>query len=702
MKNYSLLGYTISVLETNDEIAQAVADVPSKISLFGFDTETDTKIDMVKRDASNIDIMHDHAFLLQFGYDHTVYVIDLRLPDVTIPSALTCYETYRKRATLSGAHNIKFDISMLLNLGLECEFEKCVDTMSIARLALESKSEREGGYAMGLKSLAGRLLGSQYTEADKEIDKALSELWTQKLKELAAQLKPYGITRRQINETLKDVTGSLDEYTEEVQRIWYNWNINSKISYADIDPDLLYRYGAIDVIMVLELMRLLLPIVKDKQQMEVLKREMDLIMPLVRMERTGYTVDKKYLIKCKQALTFEISSIRSINERIVGKDISPSQHQAIKDVLYDKFGYTLISTDKNRMHILIQTDASMPKEVKEYLENVMYLRTLEKWISTYLNPMLYKLNRTGDTKVYTMYNPNGAVSGRFSSNFQQFPKNAIYSKLADIELFHPRRMFTICDEFPEMAYIDYSQVELRLQAEYTHKVTHGYGDVNMIRAYMPFRCHKNDQDEWIQDDDGAVWKGVDLHTQSTLTAFPDVDVNSPEFKKLRYVGKRVNFALIYGASLRKVQEAVADAEPETVARLYNGFHNRFKEVSTYGKWVSSQWFNNNGYATNMFGRRYYLTDQKDVYKLNNYLIQGSAADIIKLCIIRIDKMLRERGYKTRLQGCIHDELCVCVAPGEHNVIYNIKYIMEHTAKTFVPLVAEIETTKTTWADKEEE
>lgn len=341
MKNYSLLGYTISVLESDNEIAQVVADVPPKISLFGFDTETDTKIDMVKRDASNIDIMHDHAFLVQFGYDHTVYVIDLRLPDVTVSSALTCYETYRKRATLSGAHNIKFDISMLLNLGLDCEFEKCVDTMSIARLALESKSEREGGYAMGLKSLAGRLLGSQYTEADKEIDKALSELWTQKLKELAALLKPYGITRRQINETLKDVTGSLDEYTEEVQRIWYNWNINSKVSYADINPDLLYRYGAIDVIMVLELMRLLLPIVKDKQQMEVLKREMDLIMPLVRMERTGYTVDKKYLIKCKQALTFEISSIRSINEKIVGRDISPSQHQAIKDVLYDKFGYVL-------------------------------------------------------------------------------------------------------------------------------------------------------------------------------------------------------------------------------------------------------------------------------------------------------------------------------------------------------------------------
>jgi DNA polymerase-1 len=193
-----------------------------------------------------------------------------------------------------------------------------------------------------------------------------------------------------------------------------------------------------------------------------------------------------------------------------------------------------------------------------------------------------------------------------------------------------------------------------------------------------------------------------LHTQSTTTAFPDVDVNSPEFKKLRYIGKRVNFALIYGASLRKVQEAVADADPETVERLYRGFHERFKHVATYGNWVSSQWAKNNGYVTNLFGRRYYINDSKNVYKLNNYLIQGSAADMIKLCIIRIDNMLRKGGYKTRLQGCIHDEICICVAPDEHDVIYKIQYIMEHTVKTYVPIVAEIEVSQTTWADKHEE
>ena len=701
MRTLTLLGYNVHVLMNDDEIRGITKTCPERIFMFAFDTETNTKIDMSKRDVSNIDIMHDRPFLLQFGFDHTVYVIDFRIEHVTINVVLEVFDELRQRATLALAHNIKFDINMLYNVGYTSDFENACDTMSIARLALESKSEREGGYPMALKPLASRLLGSSYANAGRAIDEALQNIWAGKIKELAELLKPYGIKRNQILATLKDVTGSMDEYTEEVQKIWYNWNITSRVSYADVDPEIMWAYGATDVILVLEIAKLLLPVVKDKDQMKVLKREMALIMPLVRMERTGYTVDKQYLIRCKQALVFEINQIKYLNARIAGVNINPNQHQAIKDMLLEKFGYDLESTDKNKMHILIQTDKDMPEKVKEYLENVIYLRTLEKWIATYLNPMLYKLNSTGDTKVYTMYNPNGAVSGRFTSNFQQFPKNGIYSKLGDFELFHPRRMFTVDEEYPELAYIDYSQIELRLQAEYTYHVTKGYGDINMLRAYMPFRCTKVG-DEWIEDDTGNVWKGVDLHTQSTCNAFPDVDVSSPEFKKLRYIGKRVNFALIYGASLRKVQEAVADADPDTVARLYNGFHSRFKDVATYGNWVSNQWAHTGGYVTNLLGRRYYINESKDVYKLNNYLIQGSAADMIKLVIIRIDNMLRKNGYKSKLQGCIHDELCVCVAKGEHDVIYKIQEIMQNTVKTFVPVVAEIEVTNTTWADKHEE
>lgn len=701
MKQFNLLGYEIKLLENEREVTDVINALPDRIGMMAFDTETDTKINMAKRDENLIDIKHDKPFLIQFGFGNTVYLNDLRNTSVSKDSVLTLFDKTLSRSNLALGHNIKFDINMLTNIGYDWHTNNACDTMTIARLALESKSEREGGYSMGLKPLASRLLGSQYSEAAKAIDAYLSMIWKNKVKELANLLKPYNIKKWQIEDTLKDVTGTLDEYPLEVQLIWNNWDAKSRVSYADVDKELMYRYGAIDVIIVLELAKLLLPVVKDKHQMGTLKREMALIMPLVRMERTGYTVDKSYLIRCKQALIFEINAIKQMNFDICREYIAPNQNQAIKEMLSRKFGYELESTDKNQMHILIQTDKSMPAPVKAYLENVIYLRTLLKWVATYINPILYKLNNTGDTKVYTMYNPNGAVSGRFSSNFQQFPKNPIYSKVGDFELFHPRKMFVIDKEFPEMAYIDYSQVELRLQAEYTYYCTNGYGDINMLRAYMPFRCYEKDG-KYYHDEDGTEWQGVDLHTQSTATAFPDIEVGSAEFKKLRSMGKRVNFALIYGGSLNKIKQILADIDPEIVTRLYNGFLTSFKDVATYGRYVNEQWLKNGGFVTNLLGRRYYMTDSRDVYKLNNYLIQGSAADIIKTCIIKIDKMLKEEGYKTKLQGCIHDEVCVCVAEGEHDVLYKIKEIMEKTCKTFVPLVAEIEVTTTNWAEKHEE
>lgn len=693
----NILGYDNYLIESKEDCEHVIKHAPAQISLFAFDTETNTKIDMSKRDADNINIMHDVPFLLQFGFNNVIYIADLR--DFTdLPCILDCFNTLVKRSTLALAQNIKFDINMLWNIGYVWQTSNCCDLMSISRLALESKSEREGGMPLALKPLAKRILGDKYAEAGHQIDEALRNIWHSKLEDLARILKPYGISRRLINDTLKDVSGTLDTFSEAVQILWNNWYLTSRISYEDVDKNLMHKYGATDVILVLELAKKLLPIVKSKNQIKVLKREQQLIMPLVRMERTGYTIDKNYLIKCKQALIFEINNIKAKNVEICGEAIAPNQHLAIKEMLKRKFGYDLVSTDKNKINIIIATDDTMPDTVKEYLNNVIYLRTLEKWISTYINPMLHKLNSTLDNKVYTQYNPNGAISGRFTSNFQQFPKNPIKSRLGDFELFHPRKMFITDPDYPELVYIDYSQVELRLQAEYTYYATKGFGDVNMLRAYMPFQCHQING-KWVHNEDLEDWQAVDLHTQSTAEAFPDMDVTSAEFKKMRSIGKRVNFALIYGSSLRKIQEILADCDPKIVEKLYNGFKNKFKGVKTYNNWISTNWGLNGGYVTNLLGRRYYIKDSKDVYKLNNYLIQGSAADIIKLVIIKVDNYLRKGHFKTRLQGCIHDELCICVAAGEHDVIYKIKEIMETTVKTFVPLVAEISVSTTNWAEK---
>lgn len=693
-----LLGYNTFLVQSAQDCKDIVRNAPKEIGFFGFDTETNSRLNMANKQESSPNIKHDLPFMLQFGYNDTVYLVDFReFNDVV---AITeCFEELVKRSKLALAFNIKFDIHMLWNIGYVWKTPNCCDVKAIARLALESKSEREGGLRLALKPLAHKLLGPAYSEAGHQVNDALRIIWHQRLKELERLLKPHGITRAIINEILKDPTSTLDEFTEEVQVIWSSWLMNSKVTYQEVDKNLMQRYGAVDVILVLECTKKLLPIIHAKKQVNVLKRENQLIMPLVRMERTGFTIDKKYLIKCKQALIFEINSIRALNESICGEKITANQHNEIKDMIKRKFNYDLPSSAAPQMQILIDTDPTMPQEVREYLSNVIYLRTLEKWLVTYINSMLNQLNHTHDTKVYTQYDANGAVTGRFSSNFQQFPKEPIISKVGKVELFSPRKMFIVDKDYPEMAYIDYSQVELRIQAEYTYYATKGLGDINMLRAYMPFKCHKASDGKWIQDDTLEDWEGVDLHTQSTHEAFPEVPLGTPEFKHLRSLGKRVNFALIYGASLKRIQATLADCDPNDISKLYYGFHSKFRDVKTYQNWVSQNWINNGGYVTNLLGRRYYINDPKDVYKLNNYLIQGSAADIIKMVICRVDNYLRANKLKTRLQGCIHDELCICVAEGEHDVLYKIKEIMETTVKTYVPLVAEISVSTTNWAEK---
>ena len=123
MKTFSLLGYNVYVAETNDEVLDIPNKCPDRIWMFAFDTETDTKIDMSKRDASNIDIMHDRPFLLQFGWNSSVYIVDFRLEGISIPTVLEVFDELRMRATLALAHNIKFDINMLYNIGYSEEFE---------------------------------------------------------------------------------------------------------------------------------------------------------------------------------------------------------------------------------------------------------------------------------------------------------------------------------------------------------------------------------------------------------------------------------------------------------------------------------------------------------------------------------------------------------------------------------------------------
>ncbi|KXZ22405.1 DNA polymerase [Bacillus nakamurai] len=155
----------------------------------------------------------------------------------------------------------------------------------------------------------------------------------------------------------------------------------------------------------------------------------------------------------------------------------------------------------------------------------------------------------------------------------------------------------------------------------------------------------------------------------------------------------------YGGGAKKASEAL-EVSMEIANALVSGWSNTFPEVSHYQKQVASKVQSNN-YATNMYGRVYFLTNTDKAYKVGNYLVQGSCADMLKGYLIRIGEFLKTNNCKTQPLANIHDELQFLVHDGEEWIFPHIKRIMEDVEWMQVPVVVDLEITETTWADKKE-
>lgn len=256
-------------------------------------------------------------------------------------------------------------------------------------------------------------------------------------------------------------------------------------------------------------------------------------------------------------------------------------------------------------------------------------------------------------------------------------------------------------------------MELRIQAYYTMLV--GDPDMTLCRAYMPYECYNDvstvfdynnldmlknfDKKKWYVKGTGEEWSPTDLHSETTKHAFPDIPVDSPEFKKKRKLGKQCNFLKVYQGGVEAIKSEIGVDETTAVA-LDQAFYKAFPKIKVYQDWVNSQ-LSTYGFIENLYGRRYYMNDSRQFYKGCNYLIQGSCADLMKIAEINIDEYLKDKKSKFVLP--IHDEVVVYVAKGEEYVINEIKAIMEDVTDVVrtIPMVAEPEISTSTWAEKEE-
>lgn len=714
-----------------DYLKRIVSEVHPEVG--ALDTETD-----------GLHIINNKPFVVQFGFldipngQGFTFAIDLENTKFA-DEVLTYWDTVAHSLKCYMGHNVKFDLHMLANIGHEYKDENLTDTMFYIRYGHDALHPEEGGPPLGLKEYATRYidrnaklhehkLNKEKTDIVKVYNNRLKDMLNKSGAKLPVGCKAKSFTLKVIDDLFKDCIFDITDLPEDMKEVYLEWlhslplylqhKVQSlvksdMIRYNDLNRENLIMYAHYDIVYTLEIWASLTHIIRNRHQEEAIRVENLCIMPWYEMERTGFHADIEYLEDCRKKLKAYIQKQRAEFYELAGCEIAIGQHAAIKKILQERFNLKVESTNDESLSLLKN---SLGKDNKAYrfLSLLQELRTLEKWYSVYI--LRFQKDLYNTDMLYTTINQVGTVSGRITSDFQQFPKKAIKTEDGE-ELFHPRKVIRTDTA---LVYLDYSQIELRFQALYTLLL--GKPDMNMCRAYMPYECYRIDplnefelyqepfnpknpehikhykEYKWYHIEDDTPWEPVDVHGATTLAAFPGLKKTDPDYHDLRYIGKRVNFAKNYGAELSRIKQMFPEKTHEECVRINDAYYKAFPGIKNYHEYCKqrAQTYSN---TENLFHVRYYNVNG---HKLKNMLIQGSAAFFLKWKIVQLYKYCQDRGIKTRFQMQIHDELSWEWNPEDPpEIFFTFKQIMEDWRASMIPIIADMEVTTSTWADKVE-
>lgn len=650
-----------------------------------YDTET-TGIHPIK----------DKPFLVGVGFEEYLYYTD------DIHALFKVIFMYEGQLTL-WAHNAKFDYHMLKNIGITIpEHIKLADSLALARLT-QYADDRSG---IGLESLGQRYVDDEAKFAGKVIKNHVNKINAARLKTMKTAIK-----KEKLPGLLSEV---MTAYRNRVQFIPHEWDelffmmdlLYVKPTYEDSykeEPELMINYLLDDIVIMREFILKALPVLEQMgENLKIFEQENKLIRVVGEMERNGVKADVNYLVESRERVLKYKNELYLKLRDLTGYEFTAGQHKFIKGLLQNKYKIIAHSVNVEALETIIK---EYDGEVVEVCKIILKLRTVDKWLSTYIEG---KLNKVHNGRIYTSINNSGTVTGRVSSDLQQEPKEALFDEEGN-ELFHPRRA-VVNDKGYHTFYFDFSQMELRVQAQYTVDISGG--DLNLCRAYTPFKYYHEDTKEqydmrknfkewnsgkWV-DEEGNHWIKTDLHDVTTLQAFPELgSKDHPDFKKYRKHGKMCNFLKNYGGGIGAIMSQM-NVNEEIANKLNQGYYAAFPKVLDYQGWVEQQ-LTQNGYVANIYGRRYYLQDSNFYYKAYNYLIQGGCADMVKQKEIKIYELLRD--YDSHMLLPVHDEIQVNIKEGEEHLVPLIKEIMEDTADVLpdIPMICDVEITHGSWADK---
>jgi len=397
--------------------------------------------------------------------------------------------------------------------------------------------------------------------------------------------------------------------------------------------------------------------------MESLMRqvEMPLSHTLFRMERIGFTVDQEYLRELGKEYTLEIARRRKEVLDACGQgEFNLNSTQQLGEVLFEKLGLPHGKKTSKGYSTAVEVLEGLRWEAPEVIEPLLRYRKLNKLNGTYVEGMLPLVDRNG--RVHSTFDQVATATGRLSSsepNLQNIPVRTEEGRELR-KVFIPQEGWVLLDA-------DYSQIELRLMAHFS-------GDQALVDAFL---------------------KGEDVHARTASEIF---DVPLEEVTPaLRSQAKAVNFGLIYGISSFGLSRNTGVSRKEAAAFIEKYFQT-YPGVKRFMDQTASEGADR-GYAETLMGRRRYLPELRSPKApirefgkraAMNTPVQGTAADIIKLAMVRIDRALREAGLKSRLILQVHDELLLECPPEEaEQAAALLREAMEDAIELQVPLVAEV-------------
>lgn len=392
------------------------------------------------------------------------------------------------------------------------------------------------------------------------------------------------------------------------------------------------------------------------------KIEMPLIPVLMRMEHKGVKLDVEALNVFAAELREETIQVEQEIFALAGTEFNISSPRQLGEILFDRL--KIIPDPKKTKTKQYATGEEVLIELKDkhpIVEKMLDYRSLRKLLSTYVSA-LPKLIKAGTGKIHTSYNQALVTTGRLSSvnpNLQNIPVREERGREIR-KAFIPERKENIFFS------ADYSQIELRLMA-------HLSGDPQMIEAFL---------------------QKEDIHT-ATAAKIYKVEPQRVS-KEMRNAAKTANFGIIYGISAFGLAQRMRISRSEARA-LIDGYFENYPGVREFMD-SSIRMARENGYVETMFGRRRYLPDilsRNSVVRGNaernaiNSPIQGSAADIIKIAMIRIQDKLDRENLQSSMILQVHDELNFDVFPGElEKVKATVIEEMGNAAVLSVPLTVD--------------